>query len=186
MTYQQGKLAMRIRITVLPTGDRTNDLRIAAHVRRDLWTRSPVEIDPDNPLHGTHRDEQERAYFEFSTDDPDEVRRVLGEYGHAECVDMQQVHEPVGQACQNCGNVAGPVLPTVCPNCRFRYISACPVCHEEVPRETYARMGGDLFRCPHCQNRVRLRFNEPMFLGDGMYNQPLVVVEQAERHEVQV
>jgi hypothetical protein len=107
------------------------------------------------------------------------VKRVLGDYGHAERVDMQQVHEPVGQACQNCGNVAGPVLPTVCPNCRFRDISACPVCHEEVPRETYARIGGDLFRCPHCHNRVRLRFNEPMFLGDGMYNQPLVVVEQA-------
>jgi hypothetical protein len=31
-----------------------------------------------------------------------------------------------------------------------------------------------------------LRFNEPMFIGDGAYNQPLVVVEQAKIHEVQV
>jgi hypothetical protein len=48
---------MRIRITTRPTGDRTNDLRVASSVRRDLWAPSPVEIDPDNPLHGTHRDE---------------------------------------------------------------------------------------------------------------------------------
>jgi hypothetical protein len=26
---------------------------------------------------------------------------------------------------------------------------------------------------------VRLRFNNPMFLSDGSYNQPLVVVEEA-------
>lgn len=177
---------MRIRITVRPTGDRTSDLRVAAVVRRDLWAHSPVEIDPNNPLHGTHRDEQERAFFEFSTRYPDEVRRVLREYGHDECVEIQEVRGPVGQACQNCGNVVGPVLPTVCPNCHFRDISACPVCLHEVPRQSYTGMGGNLFRCPHCRSRVRLRFNEPMFLADGTYNQPLVVVEQTEGHEVQV
>lgn len=177
---------MRIRITVKPTGDRTNDLRVAANVRRDLWAHSPVEIDPDNPLHGTHRDEQGRAYFEFSTRYPDEVTRVLREHGHDERVEVREVGEPVGQACQNCGNVVGPVLPTVCPNCHFRDISACPVCQHEVPRQSYTRIGGNLFRCPHCHNRVRLRFNEPMFLGDGTYNQPLVVVEQTEGHEVEV
>jgi Zn finger protein HypA/HybF involved in hydrogenase expression len=170
---------MRTRITVRPTGDRTNDLRVAANVRRDLWAHSPVEIDPDHPLHGTHRDEQERAYFEFSTGYPDEVTRVLRDYGHAERVEVREVEEPVGLACQNCGNVVGPVLPPVCPNCHFRDISACPVCHHEVPRQSYTRIGGDLFRCPQCHSQVRLRFNEPMFLGDGTYNQPLVVVEQA-------
>lgn len=170
---------MRMRITVRPTVDRTNDLRVAASVRRDLWAHSPVEIDPDNPLHGTHRDERERAYFEFSTRYPGEVTRVLDEYGHADRVEVREVSESIGQACQNCGNVVGAVLPTVCPNCQFRDISACPVCNHEVPRQNYTRIGGDLFRCPHCQGQVRLRFNEPMFLGDGTYNQPLVVVEQA-------
>jgi hypothetical protein len=145
-----------------------------------------VEVDPDNPLHGTHRDAQERAYFEFSTQYPDEVKRVLKENGHAGGVEVREVHEPVGQACQNCGNVVGAVLPTVCPNCHFRDISACPVCHEEIPRQTYTRIGGELFRCLSCHSRVRLRFNEPMFVDDGAYNQPLVMVEQAEGHEVQV
>ncbi len=177
---------MRIRITVLPTGDRTNDLRVAASVRRDLWAHSPAEIDPDNPLHGTHRDAQERAYFEFSADNLDDVRSVLRDHGYAERVEALSVREPTGQACQNCGNVVGPVLPTVCPNCHFRDISACPVCHQEIPRQNYTRFGGDLFACPRCRSRVRLRINEPMFIGDGMYNQPLVVVEQAEVHEVQV
>ena len=177
---------MRIQITVLPTENRTNDLRVADKVRRDLWSRSPSEIDPDNRLHGTHRDAQGRAYFEFSPHNVEEVKRVLHEFGHAERVEVREVDEPIGPECQNCGNVVGPVLPTVCPNCDFRDISACPVCHEEVPRQSYIRNGGEVFRCPHCHSRVRLRFNEPMFVGDGTYNQPLVVVEQMEGHEVQV
>ena len=170
---------MRIRITVLPTGDPTNDLRVAANVRPDLWTHSPVEIDPDNLLHGMHRDEQERAYFEFATSHPGEVTRVLREYGYAERVEERPVQGPLGQGCQNCGNVVGSVFPTVCPNCHFRDISACPVCQHEVPRQSYTRTGGNLFRCPQCQSQVRLGFNEPMFLNDGAYNQPLVLVEQA-------
>jgi hypothetical protein len=168
---------MRFRITVKETGRRPDDLRIAADVRRDLWAHSPVEIDPDNPLHGTHRDERGRAYFEFSTRFGEEVERLLREYGYADRVSMEEVREPLGQACQNCGNIAGPVLPPVCPSCGFRDISPCPVCGEPVPRQRYTRIEGDLFRCPHCRNRVRLRFNDPMFLADGEYNPPLVVVE---------
>jgi hypothetical protein len=170
---------MRFRVTVNPTGDRTHDLRVAARVRRDLWSRSPVEIDQDNPLHGTHRDERERAYFELSTPYPDEVTRVLHEHGYADQVEIREIREPVGQPCQNCGNVVGVVLPTVCPNCHFRDISACAICGDEVPRECYRRISGDLFRCPHCRNKVRLRFNDPLFLSDGTYNQPLVLVEPA-------
>lgn len=169
---------MRLRITVRPTGNRTDDLRVAANVRRDLWAHSPVEIDPDNPLHGTHRDQDGRAYFEFLTRHPDEVERILRQYHYADRVEVREAHEPIGQSCQNCGNVVGPVLPTVCPNCQFRDISPCPVCHQEVPRQNYTRIAGDLFRCPHCHNQVRFRFNDPMFLSDGVYNQPLVVVEE--------
>jgi hypothetical protein len=166
-----------MRITVKPTGRRTDDVRIAADLRRDLWTQVPVEIDPDNPLQGTHRDEDGRAYFEFSTRSPDEVARVLQECGYADRVEVQEAQGPVGPACQNCGNVAGPVLPTVCPNCGFRDISPCPVCHLEVPRQLFTRITGDLFRCPRCHNQVRFRFNDPMFLGEGTYNPPLIVVD---------
>jgi hypothetical protein len=168
---------MRLRITVKPTGNRTDELRVAAAVRRDLWAHSPVEVDPDNPLHGTHRDRDRRAYFEFSTRFRGEVDRVLREYHHAERVLVTESREVVGQACQNCGNVAGPVLPTVCPNCEFRDISPCPSCGHEVSRQLYTRISGDLFRCPDCRSQVRFRFNDPMFLSDGTYNQPLVVVE---------
>jgi hypothetical protein len=173
---------MRVRITVIPTDDRAEDLRTAANVRRDLFAHSPVEIDPDNPLHGTHRDDQGRAYFEFSTEFPDEVRRVIEQFGHQDRVEVTPVHEEIGDACQNCGNIAGPVLPSVCPNCGFHDISPCPCCGQRIPRQQYVRLGSTLFQCPHCRNRVGLRFNEPMFLSDGTYNQPLVIVEAAEVH----
>lgn len=169
---------MRLRITVRPTGDRTEDLRIAANVRRDLWAQSLVEIDTDNPLHGTHRDEQERAYFEFATDHRDAVDRILTEHGHARLVMVTPVDGPVGQGCQNCGNIAGPILPPVCPNCYFKDITRCAACDELVSRQLYTKISGDLFRCPKCRGRVRLHYNTPMFLPDGTYNQPLVVIEK--------
>jgi hypothetical protein len=170
---------MRLRITVKPTGSRFDELRIATDIRRDLWADSSVEIDPDNPLQGTHRDEKGRAYIEFSIGDPDDVARVLQAHGYTERVDMKETQDPLGQPCQNCGNVAGRVLPTVCPNCGFRDVSPCPMCHEEIPRSLYTRIAGDLFRCPHCRNQIRLRFNDPMFLSEGTFNQPLIVTEEA-------
>ena len=66
---------VRIRITALPKPDPSEELRRLAMLRRDLYVRSPVEIDPDNPAHRTQRDEQHRAYFDFSTDFVGEVRR---------------------------------------------------------------------------------------------------------------
>jgi hypothetical protein len=85
----------------------------------------------------------------------------------------------------NCGNIAGKVQPAQCPSCGFQDISPCPICHTSVPRADYSRVAGDLFVCPSCRNRVRLRFNSPMFLPDGSYRQPLVVVEEAAvGHEV--
>lgn len=171
---------MHMRITVNETGDRAEGLRVAANVRRDLFAHSPVEVDPDNPLHGTHRDESGRAYFEFSTEHPDEVRRVLNEYDHADRVELTERREALGEPCLNCGNIAGAVLPAVCPNCEFQDISPCPSCGEEIPRQAYRRDGNALFHCPKCQSQIQLRFNEPMFLPDGRYNQPLVVVEAVE------
>lgn len=178
-------MPVRMRATVRPTGDPSSELQIAANFRRDLWAHSPVEIDPDHPLHGTHRDEHRRAYFEFATEFPDEVRGVIEQYHYADKIDLTEVRGLPGEECVNCGNVAGPVRPAVCPNCRFRDISPCPLCSTDAPRQSYTQISGDLYRCPHCKNRVRLRFNSPMFLPDGDYNQPLVVVEEATAaHEI--
>jgi hypothetical protein len=171
---------MRIRITVRDRGNRSDDLRVAAEVRRALWAHSPLQVDPDNPLHGTHRNEAGRAYFEFLTNDRAAVDKVLREHDFADVVDVTEAHEELGEACLNCGNITGPVLPSVCPNCSFRDISPCPYCNSEVPRQRYIRQGGNLFRCPHCRNRVRLQFNDPVVLPDGSYNEPLAVVVEAE------
>jgi hypothetical protein len=178
-------MPVRMRVTVKPTGDRVGELRTATNLRQDLWDHAPVEVDPDHPLYGTHRDEAGRAYLEFATQFPGEVRRVIEQYHYTDLVELTETPPLPGEECVNCGNVAGPVLPAVCPNCEFRDISPCPMCGEKVPRQLYSRISGDLFRCPHCHNRVRLRFNSPMFLADGNYSQPLVLVEEAAlSHEV--
>ena len=172
-------MSLRMRVTIKAQDDRASELRTAADVRRDLWAHSPVEIDPDHPLHGTHRDEEGRAYFELATEFPREVRRVIEAYEYTGKVELTETPALPGEACVNCGNVASPVRPTVCPNCQFRDITPCPLCNEEVSRQSYIRISSDLFRCPRCKNRARLRYNNPMFLPDGSYNQPLVVVEEA-------
>lgn len=110
----------------------------------------------------------------------DEVERVLNEYGSEGVESWSLEPGEVGPACDNCGNIAGPVLPTICPTCSFRNISACPYCNHEVARQSYVPISGDLFTCPECERRVRLRFNDPLFNSSGYYNQPLVLVERAE------
>ena len=171
----------RIRLTIRHNpGDPTDDLRYAARVRRDLWAHSPVEIDPDRRVNGTHRDQDRNAYFEFATEFPDEVNRVLRDYGHTDRVVFATVQESQGEACQNCGNVAGPILPTVCPNCHHRDIGACPNCRWEVPRQEYEKIVGDLFRCPRCCGQlVRLGIIPDVWRSDGTLNEPVVVTEDA-------
>ena len=121
-------MSVRMRVTINAQADRASELRTAADVRRDLWAHSPVEVDPDHPLHGTHRDEDGRAYFEFATEFPKEVRRVIEEYKYTDKVELTETPTLPGEECANCGNVAGPVRPTVCPNCQFRDITPCPIC----------------------------------------------------------
>lgn len=171
----------KVRITIKHNPhDAADDLRLASRMRRDLWARSPVEIDPDSPSHGTHRDAEKNAYFEFATNYPEEVERVIREFGYEERASMTTVREGTGPECAQCGNVAGPVLPTVCPNCGFRDISACPYCNQEISRQCYLKENGDVFKCPACDQRVRLRMNDPLFNTRGYYNEPLVVVERVE------
>jgi hypothetical protein len=176
----------RIRITALPNEDRSQELRRLAIVRRDLYSHSPVEIDPDNPAYRTHLDADDRAYFELSTDLVDEVRRVLRECGHDKYLSIDEVAGPAGEPCLKCGHVSGPMTPPVCPNCGFREISPCPECGRDVARQEYKHkpVDGDIFRCPRCDAYVRLRFNDPLTRADGTYNEPVVVVEAVAQQPV--
>jgi hypothetical protein len=159
--------------------DPVDDLRLAARLRRDLWAHSPVEIDPDSPRHGTHRDEQKNAFFEFATDRFHEVQRVLHEFGYEGRAEAKVVKEDSGTECANCGNIT-PKLTTVCPNCSFRDIEPCPYCNTEVPRAEYTPVAGNLFTCPMCHKRVRLQFQDPLLDDQGYYVEPLVLVIPAE------
>ncbi len=170
----------RIRVIVRHNAkDPSDDLRWAARVRRDLWAHSPVEIDPDSPKHGTHRDADQNAYFEFATDRLPEVRRVLQEYGHADRASVEVVQDEAGTECLNCGNIL-PQSLTVCPTCSFRDIDPCPYCNHEVARLAYTLVTGDVFKCPVCHHRVRFQFNDPLFDASGHPNQPVVRVSPAE------
>ena len=51
----------RIRITALLHSGPSEEFHRLAILRRELYTHSPVEIDPDNPAHETRCDEQRRA-----------------------------------------------------------------------------------------------------------------------------
>lgn len=170
----------RVRVTVRHNpGDPYDDLRRAARVRQDLWAHSPVEIDPDGQAHGTHRDGEHNAYFEFATDHLSEVERVLREFGHVDRARVEVVEDADGTECVNCGTIS-PQLAAVCPTCGFRDISPCPYCRSEIARLAYLPIFGDLFKCPTCHRRVRFRFHDPLTDANGHYNQPLVLVDPAE------
>src|SRR5262249_49627209 len=147
-----------------------------------LIEQAPVRLDPKHPLPGTHRDEQGQAYFELATDDLNHVREVLEHAGHFPYAAITEPQSPPGDSCANCGNVAGAILPAVCPNCGFEVCPPCPVCGIVNPRQSYDKVPGSLFLCPtpldELRHRVRLTFHEPMFNADGSYRQPLVVVRE--------
>ena len=172
----------KIRITVPRNPkDPGDDLRVAALVRQDLWAHSSLEIDPDNPRHGTHRDAHGNAYFEFATSRPEEISPVLEKYGYAQRnVTAAVVQQDSGPECMSCGYVNGPITSAVCPKCKFRDIAACPYCKQDVARQAYLPVSGDVFQCPMCDHRVRMRLNDPLVDATGQYNQPVVVLEEAE------
>lgn len=166
-----------IRITVRhDPRDPADDLKQVARVRRDLWAHSPVEVDSDNPSCETSRDAARNAYFEFATEFPDEVRRVLHDYGHMGRATMQDLGE-VGLVCARCGFLAGYVAD--CPKCGLRDIDPCPHCGHRVARQCYQPGNGDLFVCPNCRGRVRLEFN-PDLGTNGSFSEPVVVVQAAQ------
>ena len=97
--------------------------------------------------------------------------RRLTRNAHAAYTELTETEESIGEPCQDCGNIAGPVQPPVCPNCEFRDIGPCPVCGVLHSRQEYEEVRGDVCICPTRNNgtrhRVRLMFNDPLILPDG-------------------
>jgi hypothetical protein len=174
----------RIRTTIVNTEDRKEQRRRAWRVRQDLIENLMVSLDPEYPLEGVHSDDQKRAYFEVAADRVDAIRGLLHARGHDGYTEVSVPDHPNGEPCANCGNIAGPERPPVCPNCGFRDIAPCPTCGAEVAREAYRKIAGSLFECPDPKgegaHRVRLAFNVPLLQEDGTFRQPLVVVYPAE------
>lgn len=170
----------RTRVVVKGQQDKKASLAVAERARRFLLGSLDVHMDEQHPLQGIHRQPDGKAYFEIAGTSVEAVRQAAKADNLLDLVSIQQTDEILGEECANCGNIAGPLIPTVCPNCGFRDISPCPYDNAEISRQAYERIAGDLFRCPGNGLRVRLRFNDPLFKSDGSYNQPLVVVERAQ------
>jgi hypothetical protein len=170
----------RTRVTITGVEDRREQLRIASRLRQELIDGLNVRLDHQHPLNGIHRDQLKQPYFEFDVNNVQQVKDFVHARQMEDRVFLYNPVEPLGEPCANCGNIAGPELPTVCPNCGFRDIARCPICETEIPRWEYRKISGSLFVCPNPLHgrfhRVRLTFNEPMFERDGSYREPLVVV----------
>jgi hypothetical protein len=97
---------------------------------------------------------------------------VLPDYGHEQHVIMEEIAGPAGEPCLNCGHIAGPVTPSVCPNCRFREIAPCPQCHQEVARQEYISVAGDLYRCPRCITLAPKKLIRTRRASEGSASEP--------------
>jgi hypothetical protein len=175
----------RFRIKIVNVLDRREQLRLGYKVREDLIEQAQVWLDPEQPLEGVHRDTEGNAYLELAAESREAIDDVLIRNAHVGYTDLSETAESLGDPCQRCDNIAGPVQPPVCPNCGFRDIGPCPVCGKLNSRELYTEITGNLFYCPTRQNgtshRVRLMFNDPLIGLDGTFNQPLVLVRDAVR-----
>lgn len=176
----------RYRIRIVNVPDRTEQLRRAIRLRGDLIEHAQVWLDTDHPLQGVHRDFEGRPYFEFAADHREAINQVLSRDGYSAFTELTVTEEPLGEPCQSCGNIAGPISPPQCPNCGFVDIGKCPICGEWNSRQRYEHISGNLYYCPTrspdgARHRVRLVYNEPMFNLDGTFKQPLVLVKEADR-----
>lgn len=81
----------RFRIVIQKNeADPSLDLEIAASLRRDLWVHSPVEFDPLDGEVKTKRALDRAAYLEFETEFPEEVERVIREFGYDKLVRIER------------------------------------------------------------------------------------------------
>jgi predicted RNA-binding Zn-ribbon protein involved in translation (DUF1610 family) len=151
-------------------------------LRNEILDFAGVTPNPVKPQ-GVHRDEQKRPYCSITVANVTPVWTVLEKPEYKRQAVLLDDDSSTGSEfeCANCGNIAGDVLPSICPNCGFKDITLCPSCAVEVPRQKYRRISGDLFHCPKCFTKVRLNFNAPMFLPDGSFHQPLEIVDLVRR-----
>ena len=157
----------RFRVTVVAPADRREQFPRGSRILQDLAGQLAVRLDPQHPLPGIHRDELGRAYFELSTEEVDRVEQILEAGGRAGYTRLTTPDDSLGEPGENCGNIAGPVQPSVCPNRGFHEIAPCPVCGRLHSRTHYEKLSGSLLLCPTLdgglRHRVRLAFNDPMF-----------------------
>jgi hypothetical protein len=176
---------MRMRVTLKKMNHERGDINLGADLQQAIWKNAPTDYDREHPLYGIHRDEAGQVYFEFATESPEEVQKVIDQSPIKEQAELTESPSLPGNECMKCGNVAGPINPAVCTSCGFRDIAPCPVCGKEVPRESYLQIVGNLRRCPNCKSRVRFHHNTPIAFPNGDWNQPLIVIEEEmPAHEV--
>ena len=173
----------RYHIRIVNVADRVKEATLAINVREALIKQAPVWIDVEHPLEGIHRDTEDHSYFEFAAENLEVIDNTLEQLDCRNSIELTETDALLGDPCEWCGNIAGPVRPAVCPNCEFKDIAPCPVCGQRHPRQNYENIRGNLYYCPSRRNgsrhRVRMCFNDPIFLPDGSLNEPLVLVSDA-------
>ena len=138
----------RFRIKIVNVDDRGEQLRLGYKVREDLIEQGRTWLDPEWPLEGVHRDTEGRAYLELAAESREAIDGVLNRNCHGAYTALSETADPLGDGCQRCDNIAGPVQPPVCPNCGFRDIGPCTVCGKLNSRELYTEISGNQFYCP--------------------------------------
>jgi hypothetical protein len=89
--YALGDNLTHVRLVIQSQANPARDVEIAARLRRDLWARSAVAIDPNNDSTAIKQASETNAtYFEFETDFPDEVDRVVRQYGYSDQVSIER------------------------------------------------------------------------------------------------
>jgi hypothetical protein len=160
----------RVKVYVKTTDNPSADLLRLGKVRHGLWRDGLVE---GAPL-GAHRDRDGRVFFTFRF--RGDIKRVRAAVDPLLEAFVEVTRATDTDECVNCGNHPGDPLPTVCPNCKYRDISPCPSCRQEVPRQNYDTVAGDLFRCPRCNAHVRMELNPGLFDETGRLREPAVFV----------
>lgn len=164
---------VRITLTTRDT-DPSKDLRILSEIRKVLWSKSPLEVSPGSKEHGARRNPEGYAFFQFASNHLDLVATVLEKYGYFSQVTIDFDANPLAVSCERCKKPVGDRTPSVCPHCKYRDISPCPYCNQEIAREAYVEVAGDIMKCPSCGHRVRIAF------APSLSDEPAVIVSMAE------
>ena len=168
---------VRITLAMRDETDPSRDLRTISAIRQDLWSRSPLEVSPGSKEHSTRRNQEGYAFFEFATNHPDLVTNVLEQCGYLSKVLIDFDNNPQIVTCEHCGKPVGGRTPNVCPYCGYRDISPCPHCLQEIDREAYLDVAGDILKCPVCNRFVRISF------AKSLNEEPAVIVTKAETNQ---